>query len=138
MAKAYFERDQVAVEDFFALIPEGQKADLIDGVIYIASPDSRRNDQLGGLIRFLVQGFTATRGFGKTFGSRFAFELSKTDAPEPDIPFVSKARLHLVEETRMKGAPDIAVEIVARESRTVTTSKRRTSMRLQACLSTGS
>ena len=51
------------------------------------------------------------------FGSRFAFELSHIRAPEPDVAFVSIARLHLVEETRMKGAPDIAVEIVARESR---------------------
>lgn len=27
-------------EDFCALIPTGQKADLIDGVIYMASPDN--------------------------------------------------------------------------------------------------
>ena len=118
MAKTYSERDMVTVDDFFALVPDGQKADLIDGVIYMASPDSKRNDRLGGFIKFLVQGFAAVRGLGEVFGSRFAFELSQTRAPEPDIAFVSSSRLHLVEETRMKGAPDIAVEIVARESRT--------------------
>ena len=118
MAKTYSERDLVTVEDFFALVPDGQKADLIDGVIYMASPDSRRNDQLAGFIRFLVQGYATVKQFGTVFGSRFAFELSPTRAPEPDVAFVSTARLHLVEETRMKGAPDIAVEIVARESRT--------------------
>ena len=118
MAKNYSERDLVTVDDFFALIPDGQKADLIDGVIYMASPDSKRNDKLGGFIKFLMQGFSAVRGLGEVLGSRFAFELSQTRAPEPDVAFVSTARLHLVEETRMKGAPDIAVEIVARESRT--------------------
>ena len=118
MAKTYSERDLVTVEDFFALVPDGQKADLIDGVIYMASPDSTRNDQLTGFIRFLVQGYATVKQFGKVFGSRFAFELSPIRAPEPDVAFVLTARLHLVEETRMKGAPDIAVEIVARESRT--------------------
>ena len=118
MTKNYSQRDIVTVDDFFALVPDGQKADLIDGVIYMASPDSKRNDKLGGFIKFLVQGYAVVRGLGEVFGSRFAFELNQTRAPEPDIAFVSKARLHLVGETRMKGAPDIAVEIVARESRT--------------------
>ena len=118
MTKNYSERDIVTVDDFFALVPDGQKADLIDGAIYMASPDSKRNDKLGGFIKFLVQGFAVVRGLGEVFGSRFAFELSPTRAPEPDIAFVSKARTYLVEETRMKGAPDIAVEVVARESRT--------------------
>lgn len=118
MAKTYSERDLVTVDDFFALVPDGQKADLIDGVIYMASPDSTRNDQLAGFIRFLVQGYARVKRLGKVFGSRFAFELSHIRAPEPDVAFVSMARLHLVEATRMKGAPDIAVEIVARESRT--------------------
>ena len=117
MAKTYSEQDLVTVEDFFALVPDGQKADLIDGVIYMASPDSKPNDQLAGFIRFLVQGYTRVKRLGNVFGSRFAFELSQIRAPEPDVAFVSTARLHLVEETRMKGAPDIAVEIVARESR---------------------
>ena len=58
MAKTYSERDLVTVDDFFALVQDGQKADLIVGVIYRASPDSTRNDQLGGFIRFLVQGGT--------------------------------------------------------------------------------
>ena len=42
MAKNYSERDLVTIDDFFALVPDGQKADLIDGVIYMASPDSKR------------------------------------------------------------------------------------------------
>ena len=118
MTKNYSERDIVTVDDFFALVPDGQKADLIDGVIHMASPDSTQNDQLEGFIRFLVQGYARVKRAGKVFGSRFAFELSDVRAPEPDIAFVATARLHMVKETRMKGAPDIAVEIVARESRT--------------------
>ncbi len=109
--------DLVTVEEFYCLVPDGQKADLIDGVIYMASPDTRRSDRLGGFIKFLMQGYAAVQGLGEVYGSRFAFELSQFRAPEPDAAFVGTERLHLVSERRMVGGPDIAVEIVSRESR---------------------
>ena len=109
--------DLVTVEEFYCLVPDGQKADLIDGVIYMASPDTRRSDRLGGFIKFLMQGYAAVQGLGEVYGSRFAFELSQFRAPEPDAAFVRTERLHLVSERRMVGGPDIAVEIVSRESR---------------------
>jgi hypothetical protein len=36
--------DLVTIEAFYCLVPAGQKADLIDGVIYMASPDTRCSD----------------------------------------------------------------------------------------------
>jgi Uma2 family endonuclease len=111
------DKDLVTVDEFFVLVPEGQKADLIDGVIYMASPDTLRNDQLAGFVKFLMQAFADTRNLGKVFGSRFAFQLSDIRAPEPDVAFVSNQRFHLVEEKKMVGGPDIAVEIVSRDSR---------------------
>jgi len=95
--------DLVTVEEFYCLVPDGQKADLIDGVIYLASPDTRRSDRLGGFIKFLMQGYAAVQGLGEVYGSRFAFELSQFRAPEPDAAFVRTERLHLVNERRMVG-----------------------------------
>lgn len=109
--------DLVTVEEFYCLVPDGQKADLIDGVIYLASPDTRRSDRVAGLIKFLMQGYASAKGLGEVYGSRFAFELSEFRAPEPDVAFVRTQRLHLVGEERMVGGPDIAVEIVSRDSR---------------------
>ena len=109
--------DLVTVEEFYSLVPDGQKADLIDGVIFIAPPDTRRNDQLGGWIRFLMQGYASAKGLGEVYGSRFAFELTEFRAPEPNIAFVRSGRLHRVGERRMLGGPDIAVEIVSRDGR---------------------
>jgi Uma2 family endonuclease len=117
MAKMRSEQDLVTVDDFFALVPDGQKADLIDGVIYMASPDTKRNDLICGFVRALIQLFSESKGLGLVFGSRFAFKLSDLRAPEPDVAFVANSRLHLVEENSMIGGPDIAIEVVSRESR---------------------
>jgi Uma2 family endonuclease len=43
--------------------------------------------------------------------------MSEYYAPEPDVVYVTAARLHLAEERALNGAPDVAVEIVSRDSR---------------------
>jgi len=53
------------VDEFYELIEDGQKADLIDGVIHVASPDTLLADQLNGFLYFLVGGFAEGRDLGK-------------------------------------------------------------------------
>ncbi len=111
--------DLITFDEFCVLISDGQKADLIDGVIYVASPDSKRANEITGILQALLQLFVSRmkRG-GQVYVARFAFQLSRIDAPEPDVAYVSAARMHLVREGRMDGGPDVAVEVVTRDSKT--------------------
>jgi Uma2 family endonuclease len=106
------------VEEFFREIPDGVKADLIDGVIYVASPDSIDDDRIGFLIRNLIE-FYAQRTLhgGSTHGSRVAFVMGGRRAPEPDVSYVSPERQSILTRTRGTAAPDIAVEIVSTDSK---------------------
>jgi Uma2 family endonuclease len=111
--------DLVTVDEFRTLVADGQKADLIDGVIYMASPDTRRNNDINMWLVGLLRNYIAAKGIGgSVFASRYAFELSEIRAPEPDVAYIRSERLHLAEQRGMKGGPDIAVEIVSRDSRT--------------------
>ncbi|MDZ4781228.1 MAG: Uma2 family endonuclease [Planctomycetia bacterium] len=106
-----------SVEDFFALVKDGEKADLINGVIYMASPDSPRANDIGFFVGSLLRYFVAERSLGgRCYISRVAFELDDSHAPEPDVAYVRGERMHLVASGRVKGAPDIAVEIVSHDS----------------------
>jgi len=108
----------ITVNEFYRLVPDGQKADLIDGVIYMASPDKPEAGDLTSFVDFLVRGYNDARGLGgRVFVSRVAFRLSRFRAPEPDVAFVRKRRRHLVAKREIKGGPDAAVEIVSRDSR---------------------
>jgi Uma2 family endonuclease len=115
--KAARDSDLHTVEDFYALVPDGQKADLLDGVIYMASPDSSRADDLTNLLNFLMSGFADARRLGCVKGSRYAFMLTEHRAPEPDVAFIAAERLEIVTERGGTAAPDIAVEVVSRDSR---------------------
>ena len=103
-------------EDFCFLVKDGQKADLIDGVIYMASPDNTDAFRLAKWLLMLLDDFALERDLGEVFGFRVAFRLDEANAPEPDIGFVCKARLVRVKQGFFDGPPDAAFEIVSPES----------------------
>jgi Uma2 family endonuclease len=110
--------DLVTADKFHAFA-EGRKADLIDGVIYIAPPDLLRNNDVNMFMLCLLRGYVAAKEFGgKVLASKYPFALTEICALEPDVAYVRAERLHMAEEWAMQGGPDIAVEIVSRDSRT--------------------
>jgi Uma2 family endonuclease len=106
----------VTFEEFCLLVKDGQKADLIGGVIYLASPDSLDANSLNGWLLMLVDLFAEAGGLGEVFFSRVAFRLTEIESPEPDIAFVRQDRLHLKQKGYFDGPPDLAVEIVSPDS----------------------
>jgi Uma2 family endonuclease len=106
----------VTFDEFCFLVKDGQKADLIDGVIYIASPDNTDANSLNGWLCALMNIYVREKDLGKVFASRVAFRLDDTNSPEPDIGFIRKDRLQLVKRGRIDGPPDLAVEIVSPDS----------------------
>lgn len=103
-------------EEFCSLVEDGQKADLIDGVIYMASPDNTDASEIGGWFYTLLSVFVQERDLGKVYFSRVAYRLDNRRGPEPDIGFVKKSRLRKVKRGFVAGRPDLAVEIVSPHS----------------------
>lgn len=106
----------VTFEEFCQAVAEGQKADLIDGVIYMASPDNLEANVLFVWLQGLLDLYVEYKGLGSVFGSRVSFRLGKHQGPEPDVAFVRKDRLHLAQTGYFDGPPDLAIEIVSPES----------------------
>ena len=103
-------------DDFLLLVEEHEKADLLDGVIYMASPESTDDNELGGWLYALMRQFAEETDQGKCYYTRVAFRITDKRGPEPDVAFVAKQRLHIVQRGFVNGPPDIAVEIVSPDS----------------------
>jgi Uma2 family endonuclease len=103
-------------DDYCSLIADGQKADLIDGVIYMASPDNTDAADLFVWLITLLHDFCEYHDLGKVYGSRVAFKLDDKNSPEPDIAVVLADHLDRVERGHVRGPADLAVEIVSPES----------------------
>lgn len=108
----------VTVDEFFAQVEDGQKADLLEGVIWMASPDSLDADDVQGFVRCLIQAYIAAKKIaGRVCGSRVPFVLNESNAPEPDLAYMTPERYAAQHGKRVLGPPDIAVEVTSEDSR---------------------
>ena len=103
-------------DDFCTMVREHEKADLIDGVIYMASPENTDANRLYRWLFVVIDLFLETLDLGEVFGSRVALHLNDRNGPEPDIAVVLKERLHLVRRGHIDGPCDLALEIVSPDS----------------------
>jgi len=103
-------------EDFCALIREDQKADLIDGVIYMASPENIDAGRLFLWLSTVMSTYAEEKQLGEVFGSRIACRFDDRSAPEPDILFVRNEHADRLHRGGVEGAPDLVIEIVSPDS----------------------
>jgi Uma2 family endonuclease len=104
--------ERMIAAEFFRDAPEDRKAELIDGVLIMPSPPLIIHERLQRFLLLLLQSYAEERGIGEALGSRTAVELAIDQVPEPDILFVHKDRLHIIQEKGVIGTPDFVVEIL--------------------------
>ena len=105
------------IEDIYAL-PDGQRAELIDGEMYmLAPPSSRHQEILMNLSSSIHQYTKYGQGDCKVFPAPFAVFLNEDDRTyvEPDISVIcDKSKL---DDRGCNGAPDWVIEIVSPSSK---------------------
>jgi Uma2 family endonuclease len=99
--------------EFLRYAPEDKKAELIDGVLIVHSPASDIHERLLLFLLRLLAEFVECRNLGQVRGSRTPVVLAEEQAFEPDILFVSRERLDILQQKGVLGAPDFVVEILS-------------------------
>ena len=101
------------IEDIYSL-PEGQRAELIDGQIYMmAPPNARHQDIIFSLSRKIADYIDENKGTCKIYLAPYAVFLNADDKNyvEPDISVIcDKSKL---DDKGCHGAPDWIVEVVS-------------------------
>ena len=109
-------KDDCTFEEFLEIIKDGQKADLLDGVIYMASPDNTDANDLTAWLSTILRAFADARGLGKIYILRVAYRIGKKHGPEPDIGFVPKRLERRRRRGYIDGPPTLAIEVVSPDS----------------------
>lgn len=105
------------IDDIYAL-PEGTRAELIDGQMYMMSPPSRRHQEIvGTLYRKIADYIDSKHGSCKPYISPFAVFLNEDDKNlvEPDISVICDP--NKLNDKGCAGAPDWIIEVVSPGSR---------------------
>lgn len=105
------------IDDIYAL-PDGERAELIDGQIYYMAPPSRKHQQIVGELFTIINNYIKEKkGACQPYIAPFAVFLNDSDTNyvEPDISVIcDKEKL---DEHGCHGAPDWVIEIVSPSSR---------------------
>lgn len=109
--------EQYTVKDIEAL-PEGRRAELIDGQIYFMSSSGRRHQQISGkLYQKIANYIDLNNGDCEVYAAPFAVYLNEDDRNyvEPDISVICDP--NKLNDKGCNGAPDWIIEIVSPSSR---------------------
>ena len=110
-------QDNHTIEDIYAL-PDGQRAELIDGVIYDMAPPGRIHQKLIGELYFTIRNYIKLNGGDcEIYPAPFAVFVNKNNDTyvEPDISVICDK--NKLDDRGCNGAPDFIIEIVSPSSR---------------------
>ena len=117
MTPALTQEKHYTIDDIYSL-PEGSRAELIDGQIYYMAPPNRQHQTIAREFFSSINSYIKSKGDScEAFFAPFAVFLDKDDKNyvEPDISVICD--LEKLDEKGCHGAPDWAIEIVSPSSR---------------------
>lgn len=119
MAQTLTQERFYTIDDIYAL-PDGNRAELIDGQIYYMSPPNTTHQRILAFLHLEIGNYIRTcKGMCEVFPAPFAVFLFADDSKylEPDISVICDA--DKIDEHGCKGAPDWIIEIVSPGSRSM-------------------
>ncbi len=105
------------IEDIYAL-PDGERAELIDGHIYYMAPPSRKHQKISIELSSIIRDYIRSHhGKCEVYAAPFAVYLDEATNTyvEPDISVICDP--NKLDDRGCKGAPDWIIEIVSPGSR---------------------
>jgi len=105
------------IDDIYAL-PDGERAELIDGNIYYMAPPTTKHQRLAGNLFNIISNYIQNnKGTCEPFIAPFAVFLNENDKNyvEPDISVICDQ--NKLTDKGCNGAPDWIIEIVSSSSR---------------------
>lgn len=113
-----------SIEDIYNL-PDGQRAELIDGELYMMATPGRLHQELLTEFTYLITGYIKSKnGNCKVYPAPFAVFLNADDTIylEPDISVICDK--NKLTDEGCNGAPDWIIEIVSPSSRSMDYNKK--------------
>jgi Uma2 family endonuclease len=106
-----------ALYDALTALEEDVKAELLDGVMVVHSPEKTRHEQEFRFLFVLMNLFAYAHHWGEVLGSMATVHLGECRRVKPDIAAVRLERVHIITEDAIEGVPDLVLEIVSESTR---------------------
>lgn len=95
---------------------DGRRHELVEGEHIMTPAPSMKHQSVSGNLFTLFHTFAQKSKLGRVFHAPFDVVFSEWDVTEPDIVYISQARLKILTPDNVRGAPDLIVEILSPSS----------------------
>ena len=102
---------KLTYDDFLLFPDDGKRHELIDGEHYVTPSPSRKHQAISWNLTILIGSYLESHPVGRAFAAPFDVVFSNFDVVEPDLLFISNARLEVLTTKNVQGAPNLVVEI---------------------------
>lgn len=106
-------RTDSTYEDWEKTPEDGNRWEVLDGVMVCEPPPGIPHQLVSGNLYFLLEGYVRSSRMGVVFGTPVGVVLSQENVVEPDLVFIPADALHILTDKIVRGAPALAVEILS-------------------------
>jgi Uma2 family endonuclease len=99
--------------DYAALPDDGQRYEILEGVLYMVPAPGTGHQSANNLFAFYLTMHVQMTGLGRVLLAPYDVELAPNTVLQPDVTVVLQARQQIITPSRIVGAPDLVVEILS-------------------------
>ena len=93
-------------------LPEGTRAELIDGELFVSPSPRLRHQRISLHLATRLADFAEGQGLGLVYYAPIDVHLPSGDIVQPDVVFVASGNSDILQDW-IRGAPDLVVEIIS-------------------------
>jgi Uma2 family endonuclease len=97
----------------YTLLPEGAPYQLIGGKLVMTPAPTTYHQIISMRLEVKFANFVAEKDLGIILDAPVDVYFEEKETYQPDIVFIAKDRLYIIEPAKIKGAPDLVVEILS-------------------------
>ena len=97
----------------YQLLPEEKRCELIEGEFHMTPAPFPEHQSIVNMLAYELTRQLQDPGHGRVYPAPIDVVLSNEDVVQPDVPFIARDRLGIVEKKCIRGAPDLVIEILS-------------------------
>ncbi|MEO8495322.1 MAG: Uma2 family endonuclease [Planctomycetota bacterium] len=109
-------KTKLTYKEYCCYPDDGRRHEIIDGVHYVNPAPSTYHQHVSKRLQYQLYTQFELAGIGILYNAPVDVHLTDHDIVQPDLVVILNARKHIVTPTKVKGAPDLLVEILSPSS----------------------
>jgi Uma2 family endonuclease len=107
---------KLTYEDYCLIPDDGRRHEIIDGVHYVNAAPSTYHQHVSKRLQYQLYTKIELAGHGVMYNAPVDVHLTKHDVVQPDLVVILNAKKFIITPTKVKGVPDLLVEILSPSS----------------------